>query len=160
VPTVGGDTLFASMTAAYEALSHGMKRLLHGLEAEHSSRHVFGKGCKDGTDLADRIGNAQAATQDAAHPVVIRHPHTGRPALYVNPGFTVGIRGWREDESRPLLEQLYQHATRPEFTCRFRWRAGSTAVWDNRVTWHYAVNDYPGQRRLMHRITIAGTPLS
>lgn len=159
VPAVGGDTLFASMYAAYEALSPGMKRLLHSLEAEHSSRHVFGHGVKD-PEYSDRLGNSDAATQDSAHPVVIRHPDTGRPALYVNPGFTLRFRGWTDAESHDLLEQLYQHATQPEFTCRFRWRAGSTALWDNRSVWHYALNDYHGQRRLMHRITIAGTPLS
>jgi len=159
VPAVGGDTLFASMHAAYEGLSAGMKRLLEGLEAEHSSRHVFGRGRKDGTDLTDRLGNSESATQDSVHPMVIRHPETGRPALYVNPTFTVRIRGWSDEESRALLDHLYQHAVRPEFTCRFRWRDGSTAAWDNRATWHYAANDYQGQRRLMHRITVAGTPL-
>lgn len=160
VPERGGDTLFASMYAAHDALSGGLQRTLEGLQALHSSRHVFGASTYAARgDLTDRIGNAEAATQDAVHPVVIRHPGSGRRALYVNPAFTVRFAGWTEEESRPLLEHLYQHAARPEFTCRFQWRPGSIAFWDNRCTWHYALNDYHGQRRLMHRITVAGVPL-
>ena len=84
---------------------------------------------------------------------------SGRKALYVNPGFTVRFSGWSDEESRPLLEYLYRQATKPEYTCRFHWRENSLAFWDNRATWHQALNDYPGQRRLMHRITIEGVPL-
>ncbi len=160
VPKTGGDTLFASMYAAYDALSDGLKRALDGLSACHSSRHVFGPEAQARRgDLAGRIGNPELATQDAVHPVIIRHPETGRRALYVNPGFTLRFDGWTEEESRPLLDYLYQHATRPEFTCRFHWREGSLALWDNRSTWHFAVNDYHGERRLLHRITIQGSPL-
>src|SRR5271169_1855963 len=161
VPKIGGDTLFASMYAAYEALSDGLKSTLQGLRAIHSSRHVFGPAAAARRgDLEGRIRNAELATQDAVHPVVIRHPDTGRKALYVNPGFTVRIDGWTEEESCPLLDYLYRHAVRPEFTCRFQWREGSLAFWDNRSTWHFAVNDYHGERRLLHRITIAGQRLS
>jgi taurine dioxygenase len=156
IPPLGGDTMFASMYAAYDALSDGLKRTLEGLRGVHSSRHVF--GVKRG-DLEGRIGNYEAATQDATHPVVIVHPDSGRKALYVNPGFTTGFDGWTQDESRPLLEYLYKHAARPEFTYRFKWRAGSLAFWDNRSTWHYALNDYQGERRLLHRITIEGCAL-
>jgi len=156
VPSHGGDTLFASMYAAYDALSDGLKQTLAGLRAVHSSRHVFGV---ERPDMKGRIGNPELATQDAIHPVVIVHPDSGKSALYVNPGFTVRFDGWTAEESRPLLDFLYQHAARPEFTCRLRWRNGSLAFWDNRSTWHYALNDYQGQRRLMHRITIAGGPL-
>ena len=160
VPKTGGDTLFISMYAAYDGLSDGLKTTLEGLRACHSSRHVFGaQGRSRQRDFAGRIGNPELATQDAVHPVVIRHPETGRKALYVNPGFTLRFEGWTEDESRPLLDYLYGCATRPEYTCRFRWRPGSLALWDNRSTWHFAVNDYQGERRLMHRITIEGTPL-
>ena len=160
VPELGGDTMFASMHAAYDALSDGLKRALEGLRAEHSSRHVFSAGATyAGTDLEGRLGNRELATQDAVHPVVIRHPETGRKALYVNRSFTVKIEGWTVEESRGLLDFLYQHAARPEFTCRFRWRAGSMAFWDNRATWHFAINDYHGSRRLMHRVTIEGSPL-
>jgi alpha-ketoglutarate-dependent taurine dioxygenase len=161
VPTTGGDTLFASMYAAYDALSDGLKATLEGLSALHSSRHVFGAeaDARRG-DLKGRIGNSELATQDAVHPAVIRHPETGRKALYVNPGFTLRFDGWTDEESRPLLDYLYRHAVRPEFTIRFHWREGSLAFWDNRSTWHFAVNDYHGERRLLNRITIAGVPLS
>jgi taurine dioxygenase len=160
VPTFGGDTMFASMYAAYEALSEGMKRTLENLRAVHSSRHVFGHDAAyHGNDLKGRLHNPDAATQDAVHPVVIRHPDTGRKALYVNRNFTCGIEGWTREESAGLLDFLYRHGERPEFTCRFRWANGSVALWDNRSTWHFAINDYHGQRRLMHRITIEGMPL-
>ena len=160
VPQTGGDTLFASMYAAYDALSDGLKATLESLRACHSSRHVFGAGAMARRgDLNGRIGNPELATQDAVHPVVIRHPETGRKALYVNPGFTLRFEGWTDNESRPLLDYLYRHAVKPEFTCRFRWREGSLALWDNRSTWHFALNDYQGERRLLHRITIQGTPL-
>jgi taurine dioxygenase len=160
LPKTGGDTMFASMYAAYDALSDGLKATLDGLRACHSSRHVFGlEAHARRGDLVGRIGNPELATQDAVHPAVIRHPETGRKALYVNPGFTLRFEGWTEEESRPLLAYLYQHATRPEFTCRFHWREGSLALWDNRSTWHFALNDYQGERRLLHRITIQGSPL-
>ena len=92
--------------------------------------------------------------------MVLRHPESGTEVLYVNPAFTLHFEGWTAEESAPLLKFLYQHAVRPEFTCRFKWQAGSLAFWDNRSTWHYAVNDYHGERRVMHRITVAGAPLS
>jgi taurine dioxygenase len=138
-----------------------MKATLDGLRALHSSRHIFGAEAHARRgDLRGRIGNPELATQDAIHPVVIRHPETGRKALYVNPGFPVRFDGWTDEESRPLLEYLYRHAVRPEFTIRFHWGAGSLALWDNRSTWHFAVNDYHGERRLLHRVTIEGVPLS
>jgi taurine dioxygenase len=157
VPSSGGDTLFASMYAAYDALSDGLKQTLAGLRAVHSSRHVFGKVPPE---MEGRFRNPQSATQDAVHPVVITHPDSGRKALYVNPGFTLRFDGWTAEESRPLLEYLYSHAIRPDFCCRFAWQPGSLAFWDNRATWHYAVNDYHGARRLMHRVTIEGSALA
>jgi len=161
VPETGGDTLFASMYAAYDALSDGLKQTLEGLQAVHSSRHVFGVEAYAGRgDLKGRYLNPEAATQDAVHPVVVRHPGSGRKALYVNSAFTVRFVGWTDEESRPLLQYLYQHGARPEFTYRFQWREGSLAFWDNRCTWHYALNDYHGHRRLMHRITVEGVALS
>jgi taurine dioxygenase len=110
-------------------------------------------------DLQGQVGNSELATQDAVHPVVIRHAGSGRKPLYINPGFTLCFKGWTEEESRPLLEFLYGHAQRPEFCRRFQWAEGSVAFWDNRATWHYAVNDYHGARRLMHRVTIGAPPL-
>lgn len=157
VPLTGGDTLFSSMYAAYNALSDGLKQTLSGLQAVHSSRHVFGVVREE---LKGRYRNPEAAVQDAVHPVVITHPESGRKALYVNPGFTLRFDGWTADESKPLLDFLYRHATQPDFGCRFVWRNGSIAFWDNRSTWHYAVNDYQGQRRLMHRITVEGCALT
>ena len=159
IPPAGGDTLYASMYAAYEALSDGMKEMLQGLNAVHSSRHVFGATANRPAELANRLGNQEAATQDAIHPVVLTHPRSGKKGLYVNPGFTVRFDGWTDQESEPLLRYLYQHAARPEFTYRFQWAEGSLAFWDNRCTWHFAVNDYHGQRRLLHRITLEGEPL-
>ena len=160
VPPVGGDTLFANMSLAWEMLSDGMKDMLSKLRAVHSSRHVFGPGYKANPDVADRFRNPDQAVQDAVHPVVIRHPDTGRRVLYVNPTFTVRFDGWTEEESGPLLDYLYAHASRPEFSCRVQWREGSLGLWDNRATWHLALNDYPGHRRLMHRVTIEGTRLT
>ena len=158
VPPVGGDTLFASMSAAYAHLSEGLKETLRGLRAEHSSRHVFGRA-DYGESMNHRIGNPELATQDATHPVIIEHPLSGRPCLYVNGGFTVRFEGWTDVESGPLLQYLYRHAGRPEFTHRFHWEVGSMAIWDNRAVQHYALNDYQGHRRLMHRITIEGEKL-
>ena len=159
VPPRGGDTLFACMAKAYDGLSQGLKRTLEGMKAVHSSRHVFGRP-QYGKDMDGRIGNPDDATQDAVHPVVIRHPLSGRKVLFVNPGFTTHFDGWTEAESKGLLETLYAHARRPDFQTRFQWAEGSIAFWDNRATWHYAVNDYQGERRLMHRITVEGVPLS
>ena len=162
VPQIGGDTLFSSMYAAYDALSDGMRKTLLGLRAEHSSRHVFGVQAyveQDAGDLNGRLGNVDAATQDSVHPVIIKHPLSGRPALYVNGQFTVKFEGWTKEESQPLLNFLCAHAQRNEFTCRFKWEQGSMAIWDNRATHHCALNDYHGQLRLMHRITVEGEAL-
>ena len=158
-PEHGGDTVFSSMYEAYESLSDGLKATLEGLNAVHSSRHVFGKKANyksAGKDVNDRLGNEDAATQDAIHPVVIKHPISGRKSLYVNAGFTLRFEGWTDAESKPLLDFLYQHGARQEFTYRFQWAKGSIAFWDNRATWHYALNDYHGHRRLMHRVTVEG----
>jgi taurine dioxygenase len=157
-PPSGGDTLFADMYAAYEALSDGLKETLSGLRAHHASEHIYGtEGVYGKTDQAHLAGHAD--NPSAVHPVVITHPGSGRKALYVNPGFTLAFEGWSREESLPLLSYLYQHAVKPQFVHRFQWKPGSMAIWDNRATWHCAMNDYHGQRRLMHRITIAGGPL-
>ena len=161
VPTVGGDTLFSSMYLAYEALSEDMKKMLADLKAWHSSRHAFGYSVTDSEHFEDgRLANPGQATQDALHPVVITHPLTGRKALYVNADFTVRFDGWTVEESQPILDLLYAHGARQEFTCRFHWEPASIAFWDNRATWHYAMNDYQGHRRIMHRITLEGVALN
>ncbi|MBT5109936.1 MAG: TauD/TfdA family dioxygenase [Rhodospirillaceae bacterium] len=163
-PPKGGDTIFANMYSAYDTLSEGLKDSLSRLRGVHSSRHVFGVDAprfkdKD-NDVGSRLRNPEDATQDSIHPMVIRHPISGRKALYVNPGFTIGVDGWAEKESKALLDMLYEHAKQPEHAYRFQWAPGSIAFWDNRATWHYAVNDYHGARRLMHRITLGGEALA
>lgn len=161
LPPEGGNTLFASMYAAYEALPEAMKQRLSTLNAVHSARHIFGKGAAYGSERGGRIGNADAAEKltDAVHPVVITHPLSGKKALYVNLAYTTKIEGMPEDESSALLAELYPHCIRPDFVYEFVWRPGSIAFWDNRSTWHCARNDYHGHRRVMHRITLEGQPL-
>jgi taurine dioxygenase len=137
--------------------------MLNGLKGVHSSRHVFGSQARyveKGDDTAGRLGNNEAATQDAVHPLVIRHPISGHESIYVNPGFTIGIDGWTDAEAQPFLKILYDHIAKPEHTYRFQWMPGSIAFWDNRASWHYAVNDYHGARRLMHRVTVEGEALA
>jgi taurine dioxygenase len=155
VPPYGGDTLFASLTRAYDALSDGMKAMLAPLQAVNTA----GKAAASKT-REDRIaelgkGASEDATQ-AVHPVVRTHPETGRKALYVNFAHTVRFEGMTEEESAPLLGYLFAHQVRPEFTCRFRWQPGSLAFWDNRAALHNPINDYHGHRRLLHRITLSG----
>ena len=161
VPATGGDTLFVSMAAAYEALSSAMKHFLDGLTAIHSSRHVFGSTIQNSEAAkSGRLGNSDAATQEASHPIVITHPLSGRRGLYVNPVFTTHIEQLGREESEAILQMLYDHCKQPEFQCRIRWQPGDITIWDNRATWHKAINDYHGHRRLMHRITIDGVPIS
>jgi len=160
-PEVGGDTMFASMYAAFDALSEGLKITLRGMKVWHSSRHAFGaERTGDEATTTGRIGNPDLATQDALHPAVIRHPLSGREALYVNGDFTTHFDGWSAEDSQPLLDHLYAHSVQPEFTCRVRYRPGTIVIWDNRATWHKAINDYHGHRRLMHRITVEGPELA
>ena len=163
LPASGGDTWFTSMYKAYDALSDGLKETLEGMSAVHSAKHVFGpKGEYETTGSAGhRIGNSGATLEmeDPIHPVVISHPISGRTALYVNAGFTLRFNGWTDEESAPLLAYLYERAIAEENITRFKWENGSIAFWDNRATWHYAQNDYQGQRRVMHRITIEGCAL-
>lgn len=155
IPPYGGDTLFASQYAAYEALSDTMKRLLEGLKGVSSSAKADVSKTRE-----DRIkSDGKAASQSeyrAEHPVVRTHPETGRRALYVNVAHTAGIVGMSDEESAPLLQFLFQHQVKPEFTCRFVWQPNSIAFWDNRCVQHNPVNDYHGHRRLMHRITLQG----
>jgi len=162
LPRQGGDTLFAQAADAYEALSDGLKTTLRTLRAVHSNRHIYGEdGFYRKTDLAEQLGGMDRVG-DATHPIVIAHPESGRPVLYVNPGHTTQIEGWTVPESRALLDFLFDHVSgeASSFTTRFEWEPGSIAVWDNRQTWHLALNDYQGEARLMHRITLAGSPLA
>ena len=155
VPPCGGDTLFANMYLAYETLSEGMRGLLDGLVAVNSSAKADVTRTRE--DRLRANARPDAKTEYAAeHPVVRTHPETGRKALYVNVGHTIRFRDMTEAESAPILSYLFAHQVRPEFTCRFRWRPGSIAFWDNRCTQHNPVNDYHGYRRVMHRVTLAG----
>jgi len=150
IPSYGGDTEFASQYLAYEALSDGLKRLLEGMVAVNASSKA------DVTRTREDRVKEYAEHYEAEHPVVRTHPETGRKALYVNRGHTLRFRGMTEAESAPLLEFLFRHQVKPEFTCRFQWQVGSLAFWDNRCTQHNPINDYHGHRRVMHRITLAG----
>ncbi len=146
LPECGGDTLFANMAQAFSALSPGMQNLLQPLRAEHRvDRHHNAK-----SDFAE-------LPEDAVyHPVVTTHPETSEKILFVNEYFTTRFENMSEQESLPILRYLFDHSTRPDFTCRIQWQPGTLIFWDNRSTTHYATNDYPGQKRLMHRVTIAG----
>jgi taurine dioxygenase len=153
VPPYGGDTMFANQYLAYEALSDGLKQTLDGLIGVSSSAKA------DVTKTREDRMKASGETLkvlSAEHPIVRTHPETGRKALYTSVAHTAHIKGWTEQESLPLLQFLWTHQSKPEFTCRFQWRVGSLAFWDNRCAMHNPVNDYHGFRRVMHRITLAG----
>lgn len=155
VPPYGGDTLFANQYLAYAALSDGLKHTLDGLVAISSSAKADVSKTREDRVKTDGRGDAQTK-YSAEQPVVRTHPETGRKALYVNVGHTAHFKGWSEEESAPLLNYLFRHQVQLEFTCRFSWRPGSIALWDNRAVQHNPVNDYHGHRRVMHRITLAG----
>ena len=155
VPEFGGDTLFASQAAAYEALSDGLKATLEGLNAIHSAgKEYSAKGASAQKRQSMQVSEAEGLAGEFIHPVVKVHPQSGRKALYVNPAFTMRFDGWTKRESKPLLSFLFEHSRQEAFTCRFRWAKGSVAFWDNRSVWHYALNDYHGQRRHMRRVTV------
>jgi taurine dioxygenase len=160
LPKTGGDTQFANLAAAYDALSTDLKKRIENLRAVHSNTHLYGEnGLYRLTDLSEQLGGMDRVG-DATHPVVIIHPESGRKVLYVNPGHTIQFEGWDFTKSRALLDELYEHVIQPQFTCSFNWLPGSVTFWDNRCTWHQANNDYQGQARLMHRITLAGSALT
>jgi len=145
---------------AYDALSDGLKNTLKQISAVHSRAHVFSTEAVQANEHEDdRFHSGEQAVQRSIHPVVIQHPISGRKALYVNPDFTTHFAGWTEQESQPLLEYLYQHSTQDQFIIRFSWSPGTIAFWDNRAVMHKAINDYPNERRLMHRITLSGCAL-
>ena len=161
-PKRGGDTMFTNMYLAYETLSDGLKETLDGLTAIHSAADTYGTK-NSGTVKRQQAGSksmkirvGEDAEETVEHPVVRTIPETGRKALFVNRTYTKHFKGWTREESRPLLEYLWNHAIQPEFTCRFRWRKGSIAFWDNRATLHNAISDYDGERREMHRVTLIG----
>jgi taurine dioxygenase len=155
IPPYGGDTLFACQYAAYEALSDTMQRLLHGLQGISTSAKADVSKTRE--DRIQSDGNRAALkSYRSLHPVVRTHPETGRKALYVNVAHTSGIEGLTESESAPLLDFLFQHQVKPEFTCRWAWEPHALAFWDNRCTQHNPINDYHGFQRILHRITLQG----
>src|SRR5688500_5668055 len=161
-PRHGGDTLFANTYAAYDALSEGMRAMVDKLVGVNSaSLKVTGGRRKMHSTIGGMKTHDMEKADDleAEHPAVRTHPETGRKALYVSRSHTISFRDMAEAESRPLIDFLQAHQTRPEFTCRVRWSPGTLTIWDNRCTQHCAVNDYHGQRRRMRRLTVgAQTP--
>jgi taurine dioxygenase len=164
-PSKGGDTLFSNSYLAYETLSSGMKNLLDSLKAVHSSEMPHGGKSVRSPAVSSQnspstekfefeMDGVESTLIENTHPVVRCHPDTGRKSLYVNRGFTSHFLGMTEQESLPLLNYLWQHSEKPEFTCRYRWSAGDVGIWDNRCVLHYALNDYLGERRVVHRISV------
>jgi taurine dioxygenase len=155
IPEVGGDTLFASMTAAYEALSPGMQQYLDGLVAVHDFSHGFKESLAE-PGGRERLADAVAANPPVRHPVVQIHPETGKKVLFVNALFTTSIEGLPPLESAEVLQFLWRHASLPEFTCRFNWQPNSMVLWDNRSTQHKPVNDFFPATRRLHRVVSEG----
>ena len=154
-PEWGGDTLFASQVAAYEALTPAFRAMLEPLRCVHSANKEYSaQGASAQKRGSMQVSEAEGLAGEFVHPLVLTHPESGRKALYVNPAFTIRIEGWSRRESKALLDFLFEHSHYEPFTCRFNWRPGSVAFWDNRQVWHFALNDYPGQRRHMRRVTV------
>ena len=156
-PAAGGDTIFVSLVAAYEALSAGMKAYLDGLSAVNEFMKLHGSPAKARSWKGDNFARMDAMRRDnppVAHPLVQSHPVTGRKHLYLSESFTTHIEGVEAEESQRVLDFLFRHVAKPEFQCRFAWQPGSMAFWDNRAALHYAVADYWPEKRLMHRVTI------
>ena len=157
VPPAGGDTLFANQYLAYETLSPGMQRMLEGMTAVHTARGPFSPEGRSKSNWQNmQVQTSEKAYEEMEHPVVRTHPETQRKMLFVNRTFTVRFKDMTEQESEPLLEYLFQHASHERFTCRFRWTPGAVAFWDNRAVLHNAVCDYDGHRREMRRVAISG----
>lgn len=158
VPDCGGDTMWANGYRAWETLSEGLRRVMEPLRAVQSAAKNKAKlrayHLKDGSMRGHNV--EEMDVQLAEHPVARTHPVTGRKALYVSPAHTINFTGWTEAESAPLLDYLYRHITAEENICRFHWTKGTVAVWDNRCSLHYPLNDYHGHRREMHRVTLEG----
>jgi taurine dioxygenase len=156
IPPSGGDTLWLSTIAAYEALSEPFMKFVTGLTAVHDFEKSFPRNRFASPEAAAKWETARAKNPPVVHPVVRTHPVTGRKALFVNSGFTTRINELNRAESNAVLAFLFEHVTRPEFQVRHQWRENDLALWDNRVTQHYATADYLPNRRIMHRATIIG----
>jgi taurine dioxygenase len=157
VPEHGGDTLWSNLYLAADHLSPGLRATIAGLRAVHSPQRAYGAQATHNELVENmQILYGEAAHQKRAQPILRKHPDSGRTALFVNWGYTEAIEGWWPNESQPLLDHLFEVATNPVYTCRFRWAPGSVAVWDNRCTLHNPMSDYAGRRREMWRLTIEG----
>jgi taurine dioxygenase len=158
LPPYGGDTMFANQYLAYETLSDGLRRLLDGLRAVYWAKsYAKGGAFHDNRNARSmKVKHDEADMAEMVHPIVRVHPESGRRALYANGAYTVRFEGMTERESQPLLEFLYAHSVRSEFTCRFTWSPGALAMWDNRCLQHFAINDYAGHRRELRRTTVQG----
>ena len=156
IPPFGGDTLFANLYLAYEMLTDGMRRMLTGMNAVHSDAFLVQGSAERNSTRSTKLKDGVHEAKETLHPVIRTHPDTGRKCLYINEPFTDRFEGMSREESKPLLDYLLAHIKKPEFPCRFRWQVGSIAFWDNRCTHHYALNDYHGHRREMHRVTVNG----
>ena len=155
LPPYGGDTLFANMYLAYDQLSDGMKDMLEGMIAINSSAKA--EVTKTREDRLETAATDKGHSElIGEHPVIRTHPETGKKILYVNYGHTVRFKGFTEEESAPILQYLFQHQAKPEFTCRFSWYLNTMLFWDNRSVHHNPINDYHGYRRLLHRISLKG----
>lgn len=156
LPPFGGDTIWVNMELVYESLSDGMKKLLNPLTAEHVAQGYREKMSIIKGDYTKSFTKQDIIERNVSHPVIRKHPVTGSKSLFINEAYTLRFQDMSEQESKPLIDYLCSLATRPQFTCRFRWQPGSLAIWDNRNTMHFAIGDYFGHRRVMHRYTIQG----
>jgi taurine dioxygenase len=162
IPPVGGDTVWSSQTAAFETLPEHLKSFLDGRQAVHVGKPYgvkFAPPAKTRANASIKMARGDPeADREVLHPAVITDPETEKMALFLNPIYTTRFDGLTEEESRPFLEQIYKHATRPDFSIRHKWRPGDVVIWDNRMTLHYATNDYAGSRRLLYRTTFRRSP--
>lgn len=154
LPEAGGDTMWADTRSAYETLAEPLKRLCDELSAIHFDEYYAAVAAEAGGNMWD--GKRLERLRPVQHPVVRIHPETGRPNLFVNPNFTVGLAGFDGKQSKALLQLLYDHMTQPEFLVRYRWQPGTIAFWDNRATMHFGIYDYGDARRVMHRVILRG----
>ena len=159
VPPYGGDTIWANQELAYDALSRGMQTMLRGLRGVHSAVNAYSPKMQavHDTFAGMRVTTSDDAQRSEVHPMVREHPDSGRPSLFVNEQYTVGIEDFRPHDAAPILQHLFAHATQDVFTCRWRWEVGDVAMWDNRCLQHLAMADFTGHRRFMYRTTVAGS---
>ncbi len=164
VPDAGGDTLFADASSAFDDLSEGLKQMLSGLTGVytpglvHGNEGIYKEVAARSEETQSNTQSAQLAEQEVEHPLIRTHVDTGKKSVYCSPPHTHRIKGWSRAESIPLLRYLMDHCTQDQYVTRFKWQPGFVAMWDNRCTFHNALNDYHGKRRHMHRVIVQGEP--